>query len=199
MNSFAKTCLILAAVVATGTLFCRVSDCAADNRFSSMQQAVEGQIERIKASQERAVERLELSTDRPFEQLQRSEEDLIRQIEILERIREQVQEQMREADSASRLTIPEAAQELCAALSEVEVQLGAAKALVKRLEAARLEAESRAAGRGASTDATPAEGCWNVPCGAGGTSAETDLTSYVNAVPVPVDPVLPPPLPPRGG
>jgi hypothetical protein len=197
MSTFAKTFLILAAVVAAGTLWHGVSNCAAENRFSSVQRAAEGQIERIKAARELAVERIELSQDRPFDQLMRSEEDLIRQIEILERIREQVQDQMQESELASRLMIPEAIQELCASLSEIEVQLSTTKALAKRIEALRQEAEARAVSTGPRTDASPGGGGWNVPSGNGGASAETSISSCASELSPPSDPLAP--LPPKGG
>jgi hypothetical protein len=191
MKSIAKISLILATVVATGMLW-HVAPCAAETRFSSIQRAAEGQIERIKAARERADERLEVTQDRSFEELRRSEEDLLRQIEILERVREQVQDQMRESDSASRSRAPEAMQELCASLSEIEVQLSGARALAKQLEAIRQEAESKAAKSGRRSDASTESGYWNVPSGSGSTLRDTGISSCASELSPTFDPLAPP-------
>jgi chromosome segregation ATPase len=127
----------------------------------------EGQIERIKAARERAAERLESSQGQSYDSLQRSEEDLMRRIEKLERVFEQIQDQLRDSDMSSR-TMPQAAmQELCVSLSEIQLQLGATRALAKQLEAARQEAEARASSRSSFLGSSVSGGAWNVPSGAG--------------------------------
>ncbi len=196
MRSSAKTCLTLATAVAIGMLWYAAPACAAENRFSSIQRAAEGQIERIKAARERADERLEVTQDRSFGELKRSEEDLLRQIEILERVREQIQDQMKESDAASRSMAPEAIQELCASLSEIQVQLSGARALAKQLQAIRQEMESRAANRGARSDAASGAGSWNVPSGSGSATPGRDVSNCASEQSLPSDPLA---LPPRKG
>jgi hypothetical protein len=179
MTHCARTCLILAAIVATGTLWHKIPECGADNRISNLQRLAEGQIERIKAARERIAESLDVPQGQSVEQLQRGEEDLIRRIENLERIFEQIQEQLREGDVASRSMSPSAAQELCVSLSEIELQLAATRGLANRLKAARQEMESKAGGGNS----------WNSPCGNGGILGETDISGCAADQQPAVDPL----------
>lgn len=185
MTHFARTCLILAFVVALGTPWHRVPECSAENRVSGLQRMAEGQIERIKAARERAAERLESSQGQSYDQLQRSEEDLMRRIENLERIFEQIQDQLRESDTVSRALPQTALQELCVSMSEIQLQLTATRSLVKQLEAARKEAEAKAILMGS----VKGLGAWNTPSGAGDTANETGLSNCAASENVPsIDP-----------
>jgi TolA-binding protein len=179
MTHCARTCLILAAIVATGTLWHKPPECGADNRVTSLQRLAEGQIERIKAARERISERLDLPQGQTVEQLQRGEEDLMRRIESLERIFEQIQEQLREGDVASRSMSRSASQELCVSLSEIDLQLAATRALAKKLKQSRQEIESKAGGKNS----------WNSPCGNGGGLGEDDISGCAADQQPAVDPV----------
>lgn len=198
MRNSVKMSLILATLLATAMLWQAAPYCAAENRLLSIQAKAEGQIERIKAARERAEERLEVRQGRSFEQLTRSQEDLLRQIEMLQRVREQIQDQVRESGAAARSAAPETMQELCASLSEIEVQLSASRALAKQIEAIRQEAESRAENYGSRSDAAAGAGSWNVASGHGDVSPDVSLSSCASESSDPSGDPLAPPVPKHG-
>lgn len=167
---------------------------SAETLGQSLRRATLAHIERMKAAREIAEERLNLSSIRSAAQIRRSEEALIRQIEMLERVREHVSDKIKEVGAAALAVDTETSQELYAALKEIDSQLAGARTQVSRLAALREEAESAK-----SCDCPKKEaGSWNGPCEKGSPSLDSELKSWMTPPPPPYrgpDPMVAPALP----
>ena len=99
-----KTILWIAMILAATALSCMAAQSCdtmcMDSTISQMKEDLQIQVERIRRARDTADSQMTLARLRIAEQLRRSEEDLSRQIESLERYREQLADQRGENDQA---------------------------------------------------------------------------------------------------
>jgi hypothetical protein len=134
MNTIARICLIYAGT-ALMSLFTLVPNLtAADSRVLELKHSVERQIERTKAARERADARIALSRIRSAAQDRRTQEDLLRQVELLERVREVIQEQMAEAAQANPPADPGVLQEMYTTMAELDSQIVQTQTLIAQMD-----------------------------------------------------------------
>jgi predicted nuclease with TOPRIM domain len=102
-----------------------------------MKQDLQIQVERIRRARETASSEMTLARIRIAEQLRRSEEDLSRQIESLERFREQMADQKGETDQAVVRMQKDWKQFIQQAFSDLDSQLRETNGLITQMEALR--------------------------------------------------------------
>jgi predicted nuclease with TOPRIM domain len=102
-----------------------------------MKQDLQIQVERIRRARETASSEMTLARIRIAEQLRRSEEDLSRQIESLERFREQMADQKGETDQAVVRMQKDWKQFIQQAFSDLDSQLRETNSLITQMEALR--------------------------------------------------------------
>ncbi|MEI7450299.1 MAG: hypothetical protein WCJ75_11810 [Desulfomonile sp.] len=105
-----------------------------DSTIRILQEQVSRQIERIKAAREKANSQMSLAGIRIAEQLKRSSDDLAVQIEVMERLREKLQETTSETDQKINLWKEQSGQLLGTALSDIATQISQTNDLIQRLE-----------------------------------------------------------------
>ena len=131
-----KTTLLLSlilAVIATASTAAQASGTIGiDSTISQMKQDLQIQVERIRRAHETASSEMTLARIRIAEQLRRSEEDLSRQIESLERFREQMADQKGETDQAVVRMQKDWKQFIQQAFSDLDSQLRKPTALSRR-------------------------------------------------------------------
>jgi len=137
MKTFLLISLILAATANAGTAAQSSIAVGMDSTISQMKQDLQTQIERIRKARETASAQMTLARLRIAEQLRRSEEDLARQIESLERFREQMAEQKGETDQAMALMQRDWKQFVHQAFSDLEFQLKETNNLIEQMETIR--------------------------------------------------------------
>ncbi len=108
-----------------------------DSTISRMKQDLETQIERIRKARDTANSQMSLARIRIAEQLRRSEEDLTRQIESLERFREQMADQKDDTDQAVAQMQTDWKQFIQQAFSDLDSQLKDTNSLITQLETLR--------------------------------------------------------------
>jgi hypothetical protein len=133
-----KTILLITIILATtaaGALAAQSSaTVGVDSTISQMKQGLEAQIERIRKARETASTQMTLARIRIAEQLRRSEEDLTRQIESLERFREQMADQKGETDQAVAQMQSDWKQFIQQAFSDLDTQLRDTNSLITQME-----------------------------------------------------------------
>jgi predicted nuclease with TOPRIM domain len=136
-----KTILLLSlilAVIATASTAAQASGTIGiDSTISQMKQDLQIQVERIRRARETASSEMTLARIRIAEQLRRSEEDLSRQIESLERFREQMADQKGETDQAVVRMQKDWKQFIQQAFSDLDSQLRETNSLITQMEALR--------------------------------------------------------------
>ena len=136
-----KTTLLLSlilAVIATASTAAQASGTIGiDSTISQMKQDLQIQVERIRRARETASSEMTLARIRIAEQLRRSEEDLSRQIESLERFREQMADQKGETDQAVVRMQKDWKQFIQQAFSDLDSQLRETNGLITQMEALR--------------------------------------------------------------
>jgi hypothetical protein len=202
MRLIAHTLLILAVAVVMGAVSLSAEAFASDSKAMELKRKAEAQIERVKAARERADARITLSKIRSSVQSRRAQEDLIRQVEMLDRIREVMQDQMMESVQSGNPPSSEAMSQLSIAMAQLDAQIAQTRVLINQLdgEIQAEEAANSAAGSCNNSGTTP----WGTPCGSAGSmsapapvtssTATQDVTAYA-PVPSTELPVVPPPLP----
>jgi predicted nuclease with TOPRIM domain len=136
-----KTTLLLSlilAVIATASTAAQASETIGiDSTISQMKQDLQIQVERIRRARETASSQMTLARIRIAEQLRRSEEDLSRQIESLERFREQMADQKGETDQAVVRIQKDWKQFIQQAFSDLDSQLRETNSLITQMETLR--------------------------------------------------------------
>jgi hypothetical protein len=136
-----KTILLLSlilAVTVTATTAAQASETIGiDSTISQMKQDLQIQVERIRRARETASSQMTLARIRIAEQLRRSEEDLSRQIESLERFREQMADQKGETDQAVVRIQKDWKQFIQQAFSDLDSQLRETNSLITQMETLR--------------------------------------------------------------
>jgi hypothetical protein len=152
MNTIARICLIYAGTALLGLFTFVPNLTAADSRILELKHSVERQIERTKAARERADARIALSRIRSAAQTQRSQDDLLRQVELLQRVREVIQEQMAEAAQSNPPADPSVTREMAETMAELDAQIAQTQNLVAQMDTLikTQEAESVDDGSGAT-------------------------------------------------
>jgi chromosome segregation ATPase len=130
-------CLILAAIATASTAAQASGTTGIDSTISQMKQDLQIQVERIRRARETASSEMTLARIRIAEQLRRSEEDLSRQIESLERFREQMADQKGETDQAVVRMQKDWKQFIQQAFSDLDSQLRDTNSLITQMETLR--------------------------------------------------------------
>jgi hypothetical protein len=129
--------LILAVIATASTAAQASAPIGIDSTISQMKQDLQIQVERIRRARETASSEMTLARIRIAEQLRRSEEDLIRQIESLERFREQMADQKGETDQAVAQIQRDWKQFIQQAFSDLDSQLRETNSLITQMESLR--------------------------------------------------------------
>jgi hypothetical protein len=136
-----KTIMLLGlilAVIATASTAAQASvTIGIDSTISQMKQDLQIQVERIRRARENASSEMTLARIRIAEQLRRSEEDLSRQIESLERFREQMADQKGQTDQAVVQMQRDWKQFIQQAFSDLDSQLRETNSLITQMETLR--------------------------------------------------------------
>jgi hypothetical protein len=136
-----KTTLLLSlilAVIATASMAAQASGTIGiDSTIGQMKQDLQTQVERIRRARETASTQMTLARIRIAEQLRRSEEDLSRQIDSLERFREQMADQKGETDQAVAQMQRDWKQFIQQAFSDLDSQLRETNSLITQMETLR--------------------------------------------------------------
>jgi hypothetical protein len=126
--------IILAATATAGVAAQSSVSIGIDATISQMKQDLETQIERIRKARDDASSQMTLARLRIAEQLRRSEEDLARQIESLERFREQMADQKDDTDQAVAQMQNDWKQFVQQAFSDLDSQLRDTNNLITQME-----------------------------------------------------------------
>jgi len=129
--------IILAATATAGMSAQSSVTSGVDSTISQMKQDIQTQIERIRRARDTASSQMTLARIRIAEQLRRSEEDLTRQIESLERFREQMAEQRGDSDQALNVMQRDWKQFIQQAFSDLDSQLRDTNNLITQMETLR--------------------------------------------------------------
>ena len=137
MKTILLLSLILAAISTASTAAQASGTTGIDSTISQMKQDLQIQVERIRRARETASSEMTLARIRIAEQLRRSEEDLSRQIESLERFREQMADQKGETDQAVVRMQKDWKQFIQQAFSDLDSQLRETNSLITQMETLR--------------------------------------------------------------
>ena len=137
MKTILLLSLILAAIATASTAAQASGTTGIDSTISQMKQDLQIQVERIRRARETASSEMTLARIRIAEQLRRSEEDLSRQIESLERFREQMADQKGETDQAVVRMQKDWKQFIQQAFSDLDSQLRETNSLITQMETLR--------------------------------------------------------------
>lgn len=137
MKTILLLCLILAAIATASTAAQASGTTGIDSTISQMKQDLQIQVERIRRARETASSEMTLARIRIAEQLRRSEEDLSRQIESLERFREQIADRKGETDQAVVRMQKDWKQFIQQAFSDLDSQLRETNSLITQMETLR--------------------------------------------------------------
>jgi chromosome segregation ATPase len=137
MKTIMLLSLILAVIATTSTAAQASGTIGIDSTISQMKQDLQIQVERIRRARETASSEMTLARIRIAEQLRRSEEDLSRQIESLERFREQMADQKGETDQAVVRMQKDWKQFIQQAFSDLDSQLRETNSLITQMETLR--------------------------------------------------------------
>jgi len=97
-----------------------------------LREKVSLQVEKVRRSREQADDQMALARIRIADQLSRAEESLLVQIELLDRLREQLHEQVTETDSTIEQLKSDRSLVLDKAIIEVEEQIGQTNSLIEQ-------------------------------------------------------------------
>lgn len=137
MKTIMLLSLILAVIATASTAAQASGTIGIDSTISQMKQDLQIQVERIRRARETASSEMTLARIRIAEQLRRSEEDLSRQIESLERFREQMADQKGETDQAVVRMQKDWKQFIQQAFSDLDSQLRETNSLITQMETLR--------------------------------------------------------------
>lgn len=137
MKTIMLLSLILAVIATASTAAQASGTIGIDSTISQMRQDLQIQVERIRRARETASSEMTLARIRIAEQLRRSEEDLSRQIESLERFREQMADQKGETDQAVVRMQKDWKLFIQQAFSDLDSQLRETNSLITQMETLR--------------------------------------------------------------
>jgi hypothetical protein len=126
-------CIILTLTV-TVAPFAYVQAAGVEDKIRQTKEKIEAQIEKIKEAREKADSEMALAKMRIGEQLRKSQEDLSRQLEILERFREQLADQKSETAAALSDMQTNWASMIDKAFSDVDSQIEATNSLLCNMQ-----------------------------------------------------------------
>jgi hypothetical protein len=129
--------MILCMMMATGVALGAFDGSVAEMRIRQIQDSLEQQVERIRDARDRAGTRMSLAKIRISEDLARSQDDLQRQIEMLERLREQLSEQSAKSEEAVEQLRNDWSQRFATAFQSIETQIAETNELMRRFDAIR--------------------------------------------------------------
>ena len=148
-------CIALMILVTIGSSVSAADYTAADLKIDSIKQTLELQLERIRAAREKAENQMSLAKMRIAERLRLSGEELTRQLEILERLREQLSAGTGDSQQAIDQFRNNWAQLLATAFAEISSQVTQTNNLIKQMETLRDNFESPPASAPTSTSQWP--------------------------------------------
>lgn len=127
-------CFFLAALIVPAIIpdFCQAVDLEA--KITVLREQVERQIELIKEAREKADASMTVAAIRVAEQLIRSEEELAAQVEMLERLREQLRDQIDVAQEAMAGMKKDWRQMLSQAAAQIEAQIKQTNSAIDRMK-----------------------------------------------------------------
>lgn len=134
----------------------------------ALQLGLERQVERMTMARERANELITMTTMRSAAQLERSQEELQRQLEMLERFKEEFQERMRESQEAVERFKTDFPKLYADAFAQIDAQIRETQTLIARIDVLISQANAeppRAATSSATTWTTT--NSWQVPSTSG--------------------------------
>lgn len=167
--------------------FCGAVDL--ETKIAVLREQIERQIEIIKEAREKADTSMSLAAIRVAEQLIRSEEELAAQVEMLDRLREQLRDQVDVAEETMAGMKKDWAQMLSQAAAQIDAQIKQTNSVIDRMRQIResVGADSETGSRPKTTPATN-----------GGSSSLLPLVPQITeSTPAPpqTDPVSPVPQP----
>jgi hypothetical protein len=130
-------CVTLMILLTIGSNVSAADLTAADLKIDSIKQALELQLERIRAARERAENQMSLAKMRIAERLRLSSEELTRQLEILQRLQEQLSAGTGDSQQAFDQFRNDFAQLLATATAEINSQVSQTNDLIRQMETLR--------------------------------------------------------------
>ena len=137
MRKSLSICLVLIVTAALSSTSYAVDFTAADLKIQAIKQTLEVQLERIRSARENADNQMSLARIRIAERLRLSAEDLSRQAEILERLREQISEGSGDSQQVVNQLATDWPQLLSAAFAEINSQISQTNSLMAQMESLR--------------------------------------------------------------
>jgi vacuolar-type H+-ATPase subunit I/STV1 len=130
------TLLVLCLTFAAGQAMAACSEAAeaAEAQVRQLQTSVEQQIERVQESRDRAATRMSLARICVADALARSQEDLLRQIERLQSLREQLATETEKSDQAVQQIKDDWAQRYSSSLASIEKQIAETNNLIRQMD-----------------------------------------------------------------
>jgi len=143
-----------------------------DEKLNQIREKINSQIEQVRGAREKADNQMELARLRAAEQLRSSEENLILQVEMLDRLREQLQEQMAETKQAIDKMRRDRILTIGKTLMDIEAQINQTTGVVERMRILREGMDKEEAGGGAQQGilSSLAGSTANLPDNASGTA-----------------------------
>jgi len=115
---------------------------AVETKIQQLQNSLEQQIERVQDARSGWTTGMGSARLGVVEALTKSQEDLMKQIAGLERLREQISAEKEKSDQAVEMIREDWAQRFAASLSSIETQLTDANSLIRRLESMREQVDT---------------------------------------------------------
>jgi hypothetical protein len=137
MIKLLAACLTLIPCVLIGSSVSASNFTAADLKIDAIKQTLEVQLERIRNAREKADTQMSLAKMRIAERLRLSSEELTKQLEILDRLREQLSAGSGESQQAINQFKTDWAGLLETAFAEINSQVGQTNSLISQMEALR--------------------------------------------------------------
>ncbi|MGO9116026.1 MAG: hypothetical protein ACLQPD_00245 [Desulfomonilaceae bacterium] len=137
MIKLLAACLTFISFVLIGSSVSASNFTAADLKIDAIKQTLEVQLERIRNAREKADTQMSLAKMRIAERLRLSSEELTRQLEILERLREHLSTGSGESQQAIDQSKSDWAGLLGTAFAEINSQVGQTNSLISQMEALR--------------------------------------------------------------
>ncbi|HMK36019.1 MAG TPA: hypothetical protein VK463_13180 [Desulfomonilaceae bacterium] len=152
MNKILMICLCAAFFCGFAVPHANAADVTSfDAKIQQIRESIEAQVERIKRARENTDAQMSLARIRLADQLSRSQEDLHVQTATLERLREQLTDQVSQANGAMTTYQSSWKDTAAKALADIEAQLSQTNAAIAKMEAARKTLES--------TETSNGQGC----------------------------------------
>jgi hypothetical protein len=130
-------CLTFIALTTIGSSASAADFTAADLKIDAIKQTLEVQLERIRNAREQADTQMSLARMRIAERLRLSSEELARQLEVLERLREQLSAGTGDSQEAIDQLKSNWAQLLATAFAEINSQVSQTNDLISQMETLR--------------------------------------------------------------